>query len=239
MRISAEKTPWYELQSTAIINFDLRTFLLLTIVQHPPSLPMQKRAIGDVTYLHGRMEDVTNRDFLVDGTDVVLCNNAHDVFSARSELKGTTLFLNNILVGLFLQMKPGSVLVTLDKLPIGPDCNAIYRRRRENGLAQIDEVAEDCSFFTADEKTFEEDELVSWTHGKGVTVYKYTRTKSNEPKILCSNPSCEEARSSTPFDARKEQEGHVVLNSCSCCYMFAPARERKAPQRFEPTGKGK
>ena len=183
------------------------------------------------------MEDVANRDFMVDGTDVMLCNNAHDVFSDRSELKGTTLFLNHILVGLFLQMKPGSVLVTLDKLPIGPDCNAVYKRRCEHELAQRDETADDCSFFTADEQTFEGDELVSWTYGKGITVYRYTRTKSQKPEILCCNPNCEEAHSCTPFDARKEQDGHVVLNSCSCGYTFAPARERKAPERFEPTGK--
>jgi hypothetical protein len=51
------------------------------------------------------MEDMANRDFLIDGTDVMLCNNANDVFSDRSELRGTKLWLNHILVGLFIQVR--------------------------------------------------------------------------------------------------------------------------------------
>jgi hypothetical protein len=100
----------------------------------------------------------------------------------------------------------------------------------------MDETAEDCPFFIADQKTFEEDELISWTSGKGVTVYRYTPTKSKEPKILCSNPECEKARSSTPLDAWKEHEGHIGLNLHSCCYMVALARERKTPEHWDDSG---
>ena len=68
---------------------------------------------------HRRME-IGEPRFLAGWKQLTLCvvTNAHDVFSDRSKLKGTTLHLNHILVGIFLaDWKPGSVLVTLDKLP--------------------------------------------------------------------------------------------------------------------------
>ena len=68
-------------------------------------------------------------------------------------------------------MKPGAVLVTLGRLPLGPCRKLTNEYRRRQGL----ETSNKASFFEMEEVSFNETCLVSWSYDLRFSLYKYTR----------------------------------------------------------------
>ena len=139
-------------------------------------------------------------------------------------------------------MKPGAVLLTLDRLNMGASKSVVneYRRRWMNK-----EEDEEASFFEEEQFKFEDCleniGLLSFRNcNKSFTVFKYTRTKKKDATFLCCNPKCKLAMQSTPTQAWKEVDGRIVLNYCECGGhkgVKAP-RTLEAKERFEPSGGG-
>ena len=202
----------------------------------------QERTIGDVRLIRGRLQDPALRSFLTEGVDLMICNNYNGVFRERSQLKRKEfeLTLDDYTVGNFLWMKPHSVLLTLEKMPMGPGLEEANKRRTRQGLRP----SETATFFT--EKVIEFDDtdenrdmLTFRVCSKDFSIYLYTRTQSTVPTFLCNNAKCSHAINNVPIDARKELDtGRTVLNRCPICntaITTQSARSRKAVKRFVAT----
>jgi hypothetical protein len=131
-------------------------------------------------------------------------------------------------------MQPGAVLITLDRLPLGPCRKRTNEHRLQHGLDT--EERDEASFFEFEEVPFEGKGLVSWAPRdvrKTYTLYRYTRC--SDSTFLCCNPACEKAIHNTPIDAWKlEKKGRVAPNRCDCNYDVKQDRKRKATEKYRP-----
>lgn len=151
--------------------------------------------------------------------------------------------LNDFLIGLLGLMKPGAVLLTLDKLKI-LDQAAANRLRQHRRL----DASETASFFDLQEYHFPDDDesrgmLTFRNCNKSFTVYKYTRNDNREATFLCNNRACENAKRNVPIpasrvlDKEEDEEQKVVPNCCNLCGQKIDEvwRDRKEPDFFSPT----
>jgi hypothetical protein len=199
--------------------------------QHPD------RPAGVVLLRHGSLEDVAHRSFLVEGVTRVFFNNFNGVFGERSEMKGKTpWFLDDYVAGLFANMQPGSILVSLHPLRLGRTRNQVNMDReklksRANKNSSMEENEDkNASFFDMDEIVLGKAcDTVKWRQESGcqnrIILYKYTRLEqpAGRAVFLCSNPDCRHARDRTLIDATKEigigdggGGGRWVINHCIC-----------------------
>ena len=137
----------------------------------------QEHSVGTIDFRRGRLEDPKNLQFLTKDVDFAFCNNFCGVFGEKSRQKGQRdgFLLNDYLVGLLTQMKPGAVLITLDILPAGPDRKAVNKHRRRHRMTEKAEA----SYFELDEFSYANDprnkHLFSWmTQKVDFTLYRYS-----------------------------------------------------------------
>lgn len=198
----------------------------------------QDHGIGQVDLRHGRLEDPRNRAFLTEEVDVALCNNYNGVFKRCAKVRNK-YNLDDFVAGLFCKMKPGAVLITLDRLDIGPACRT--RANKYRSACGLDE-SDDVSFYEMEELICvgKDNDLFSWQGGgeKQYTVFKYTRVTG--ATFMCCNPHCEQAQCNAKIQAWEEvmisspdqpDEPRVVVNTCHCKVDVGSktSRKRRAP----------
>jgi hypothetical protein len=178
--------------------------------------------VGPVDLRHGSIQDVENRKFLVEEVTASFVNNFDGQFGHRSTDRNNQKWcLDDIIVGLFAQMKAGARMAVLDKLPMGCSSRSVANKyRKQRKLPESD----DASFYEMEESVLGKScSAVSWSSGGGndrpLKVYTYTRTDQSTGRsvFLCNNTDCVHGRSSQPVEAtRMVGEGWVVMNNCEC-----------------------
>jgi hypothetical protein len=193
----------------------------------------KNRAAGSVILKHGRIEDAALREWLTD-VDAVFVNNFHGVFNCRSgQKKCANRYIDHYIAALFAQMKPGTVMVTMDEiLQLGLPLSSINEKRKNRQLS----VSSNASFFSLEKMELgPANETVTWSENGGcrnmVQVYKYTRLAQDDDAqgavILCANPGCAHARNETPIPATKVEDGRLVMNCCDCKIEPTNTRARR------------
>ena len=146
------------------------------------------KSVGNLELRNGSLTDPKHREFMVQA-DVVLVNNAHDIFGVRSGDVAGRPTVDAHVAGIFAQLKPGAMMVTFfPLLALGSSLFEENDRRWKNGLRS----SVDASFFTMERKILGEN-VVSWTTNE-VIVYLYTRVVQNSSDgsslFLCGNQKC-------------------------------------------------
>lgn len=197
--------------------------------------PMQ-RIVGKVSFRHGRLEDEAHRDFLTKGVTRAYVNNFNGVFAERSSKLNQKWFLDDYVCGLFGLMEPGTILVTLHPLNLGPTQDEVNSKRRKHELGE----SPNASFFTVEKillgKAYNS---VKWNQHSGnensIYVYKYTRLAQPagpDAVFLCCNRDCEDAKNCTPIKAVTiNEEGRCVMNHCRCKFSL-PITRRQAKKNY-------
>jgi len=184
--------------------------------------------IGNIRFRHGQLEVPEHREFLTNPTGITkaFVNNFNEVFSFRSAKANQTYYLDDYVAGLFAQMAPGSIMVTLHPVNLGQPRSKAVELRRLHGLPT---ESLNISFFEAEKIDFlEANQVASWSmnggNDKQIQVYKYTRLQQEKDGIsvfLCNNPACTAAQCGTPIPAIKtiqvNGEERVVINYCESC----------------------
>jgi hypothetical protein len=205
--------------------------------------------VGKILLRHGRLEVPEHRTFLTnpEGVTKAFLDNFNGVFADRSAKLRQRYTLDQYNAGLFALMKPGSMLVALHKLDLGPTYLEANTYRKRHNLANQDNIL--ASFYALEEFSFGPAcNAVTWSQGGGCTDaiigYKYTRLNQKTPEgkavFLCCNRDCDIARAGTPIDATRlvesdEGDGtRVVINTCICKYTpIAPRSGRnRRPRKF-------
>jgi hypothetical protein len=209
----------------------------------------RKTTVGDVHFRHGPLQVPEHRDFLTgDGAGgkitKAFCNNFNGVFAEKSCKASRKYHLDNYVAGLFALMAPGSILVTLHPLDLGPSRNDANDQRRRHGLCE----SRNASFYNEEKVLLgEARRTVSWSENGGnknaIYVYKYTRLEQETygPSVfLCCNPACDNATDGTPIpateiymepttgqDGKKTGESRCVICNCDCNVTTKKLRTRK------------
>jgi hypothetical protein len=179
------------------------------------------RVVGEVFLRHGRLEDELHQDFLTKGVTRAYVNNFNGVFAERSSKGNQKWFLDDYVSGIFASMAPGTIMVTLHPLNLGPTQSEANKSRNKQGLLE----SEDSSFYEVEKVLLGKAcDTVKWnqhsSNKKNIYVYKYTRTiqsSDSDAVFLCCNPTCPIATSQVPIPATtKNEEGRVVINHCEC-----------------------
>jgi len=139
------------------------------------------------------------------GVIKAFCNNYGQNFKDKaSKSIGQLYCLDDFVAGLFASMSPGSVLVTLDKLRLGPSRSDANKIRRARGLKE----SADASYFEMEEHRLGESrDVASWgTSDAEIMAYKYTRLKQSKFAF------CPRAALKLLFLSRNFSNSHIVLN---------------------------
>jgi hypothetical protein len=199
--------------------------------------------IGKVQFRHGKLEQPIHRKFLSEcnGSSSIkaLANNFNGVFSDRSAKAKQKYYLDHFISGMFAEMKPGSILVTLHPLlDLPPPLSTVSETRERHKMA----TTRDASFYELEQCNIGKANLtVSWSHNGGntddVIVYRYTRLEqvSKTAVFLCSNPHCRKAIECIPIPAAKmisiqvdhQTEERIVINHCDCNVSAKVFRRRE------------
>eukprot|EP00526_Cylindrotheca_closterium_P006460 CAMPEP_0113625038 /NCGR_PEP_ID=MMETSP0017_2-20120614/12923_1 /TAXON_ID=2856 /ORGANISM="Cylindrotheca closterium" /LENGTH=607 /DNA_ID=CAMNT_0000535119 /DNA_START=14 /DNA_END=1837 /DNA_ORIENTATION=+ /assembly_acc=CAM_ASM_000147 len=178
------------------------------------------RVVGDIRLKHGRLEDIEYRDFLTQGVTRAYVNNFNGVFADRSSKGNQKWYLDDYVAGLFALMKPGTLMITLHPLNLGPTREEANDSRKKQGLSESD----NASFYEVERILLGKAcDTVKWTQMSGnrnnIYIYKHTRLdqESEESVFLCCNPSCKFAKDEVPISATAlNDEDRVVMNHCEC-----------------------
>jgi hypothetical protein len=178
------------------------------------------RVVGDIHLKHGRLEDIEYREFLTQGVTRAYVNNFNGVFADRSSKGNQKWYLDDYVAGLFALMKPGTLMITLHPLNLGPTRNEANDSRKKQGLSGSD----NASFYEVERILLGKAcDTVKWTQMSGnrnnIYIYKHTRLEqeSEESVFLCCNPSCKFAKDEVPISATAlNDEDRVVMNHCQC-----------------------
>lgn len=143
---------------------------------------IQSHVIGKIDLRQGDLCAKTHYDFMTEA-DVVLVNNAYDIFSSRMQSRQNSATLDDYIAGIFAGMKPGSRMVTFSSLPLGHSLTDANIKRENKGKQHNP----NASFFEC--RTESLGRLsASWTNNEMV-VYIYTRSEnsfhSREPMFIC------------------------------------------------------
>ena len=181
----------------------------------------QPRMVGNVALRHGRLEDEKHLEFLTKGVTSAYVNNFNGVFAERSSKSGQKWFLDDYVAGLFALMAPGTVMVTLHPLNLGPTKNEANQARAKFGLSK----SENSGFYEVERVLLGKAcDTVKWNQHSGnqknIYVYKYTRLAQpfgERAVFLCCNHTCPYAKDDLPILATtKNEEGRIVINHCEC-----------------------
>lgn len=166
--------------------------------------------LGKIDLRQGDFCDKAYRSFITEA-DVVLVNNAFEVFAARSQSRLNGASLDDHIAGIFAQMKPGSRMVTLYPLPLGLSLADENNLRKKSAVAKN----ENASFFECRTENLGVTS-VSWSN-KETLAYIYTRTKNtffqdapNIPTFTCENENCQKVSSVLC-------ETGLLINNCTAC----------------------
>lgn len=117
-------------------------------------------------------------------------------------------------------MAPGTIMVTLTDLNLGPTRMEANKWREENGL----KPSLNASFFEVRKvKLGEAGQVFSWSTSCKTPAYAYVYKRveqepdRREATIMCTSKHCKEAEKGTPIAATSiNQLGKVVLATCEC-----------------------
>ena len=214
----------------------------LTAINTSRGGPIWKK-VGKVTMRCGRLEDPQNLDFLANcnGPKVVkaFANNFYGVFADRSAAGKEIYYLDHYIAGLFAEMKPGSVLITLHMLDLPLSYSDASDRRKLHHL----KCDADTSFYEMEKFDIgKANECVSWSAGGSneheITVYRYVRLqqKSERAVFMCCNPLCPTAESHPVLATKKYtvslptgmEERTVINYCCTVCNTVSMGLRKRA-----------
>ncbi len=143
---------------------------------------LQEILMGDIELCKGDFCDKAYQSFITEA-DVVLVNNAMEIFSGRSQSPENMASLDDHIAGLFAKMKPGAQMVTFSSLPLGLSLTDANNKREIKGKPSDD----DASFFECRAVDLG-NESVSWTN-KNISVYIYRRVQNSRhfSVFICDN----------------------------------------------------
>jgi hypothetical protein len=195
--------------------------------------------VGRIELLHGRLEVARNLEFLTSPGRVLkaFVNNYGGVFAEKSSLPRQLYHLDHFIAGLFAQMEPGSVLVTMHPLNLGLPFQDAEKRRKMQGLST---GSPNASFFEFEEIILGQmKDVVSWAKSNTdeIKCYKYTRLpqESTEGSVFkCCNGECRVA------GQVKDAVSQCCIDSChvaaqgkgavfQCCNKACPRAQAGTP----------
>jgi len=192
-----------------------------------------ERRFGKVSFRHGRLEDIEQRQNIIGG-DKVFCNNFNYVFGCRSQHK-VDYSPDTYIAGLFCLMKDKAEMVTLGRLDLPPSREQVNAYRLENGLPKRD----DASFFDLD-ITHDSggDRKLSFTREE-FKIFKYTRV-TKYAQWFCWNPDCrnsdEPIRAWEEVDISKSSDRTemrvIPVTKCDRCNIRKSSRDRKKTDKY-------
>jgi Histone methylation protein DOT1 len=212
-------------------NFIATAFRDNLVGQHRQLGP--SRIAGEVKFRHGRLEDEIHRDFLTKGVTKAIVNNFNGVFAERSVKNKSLWFLDDYCAGIFGLMAPGTSMVTLHPLSLGPSLEQANAARRKHKLPE----SSNASFYRVEQVVLGKAcDTVKWNKKSGnenlIYVYRYTRLKQERGSMsvfLCCNPQCVFAKENVPIPATTiNDEGRCVINRCECGVAAKMLRQRKS-----------
>lgn len=184
---------------------------------------LQNFILGKIDLRQGDFCDKSLRSFITEA-DVILVNNAFEIFAARSQSRTNSASLDDHIAGIFAQMKPGSRMVTLYPLPLGLSLTDANNQKKNLGAPKN----ENASFFECKQETLGS-ASVSWS-SKETTVYIYTRVKNTFfldspeiPMFTCENEKCQMVAS-----VLCETTGLLIKNCTACMRKRSVTGIRKA-----------
>lgn len=192
----------------------------------------ESRIAGNIIFRHGRLEDDEHRKFLTQGVTKAIVNNFNGVFAERSVKNNCCWFLDDYCAGIFALMAPGTCLVTLHPLALGPSLEQANATRRKHKLKE----SANASFYEMEKVVLGKAcDTVKWNKKSGnenlIYVYKYSRVpQDNGPEsvFLCCNPNCILAKDCVAIPATTlNDEGRCVINRCGCGVATKMLRQRK------------
>lgn len=190
------------------------------------------RIAGEIKFRHGRLEDEIHREFLTSGVTKAVVNNFNGVFAERSVKNKSLWFLDDYCAGIFALMAPGTSMVTLHPLSLGPSLEQANAARRKHKLPE----SSNASFYSVEQVVLGKAcDTVKWNQKSGnenlIQVYKYTRLQQkagSDAVFLCCNPQCMLATESVPIRATTfNDEGRCVINRCECGVAAKMLRHRQ------------
>jgi len=187
----------------------------LMIIQERDDMVHQ---VGEVELRVGTLSDKQHFDFLT-SVDVTLYNNAHGVFGHKTQKNTSDLTrptLDAYVAKIFVSMKSGSKMVTLDPLLcLGRTLSEENAMRTQRGL----EESLDASFFECTEHWLDGGSFTWSLPDSRVKVYVYTRVfqSSDRALFLCSNPKCDAAKSCMPTAVLQADDGVLLNKDCIYC----------------------
>jgi hypothetical protein len=186
--------------------------------------------LGKIDLRQGDFCDKAFRPFITEA-DVILVNNAFEIFAARSQSRTNGASLDDHIAGIFAQMKPGCRMVTLYPLPLGLSLSDANNQKKKLGLPKN----ENASFFECRIENLGVTS-VSWTN-KETLVYIYTRTINT---VLRDDPSiamftCENVKCQTVASVVCETTGLLIKNCSICMRKRSVTGIRKAARSMKLT----
>ena len=128
---------------------------------------LQRHLVGNVDLRLGTFVGIEHRKFMLMANKIFV-NNAEGTFSTVISGKRT---LDSYLDGLFALARPGTIMVTIDRvLSLGRSLSEENEVRRRNGLQE----SPDASFFECTKKSLGCN-AVSWSFVNEIIVFVHTR----------------------------------------------------------------
>jgi len=190
---------------------------------------LNRGKVGEVSFIHGDFTKRIHSDYITTATKV-LVNNCHGVFAHRS-CKNGSAHLDDYIGTLFAMMKPGSIMVTLERIMILGRSNSEENEfRKSRGLKD----GIDASFFEYEARSIGTD-AVTWSSVKPITVYIYRRlaqsSEDGSSYFLCNSKKC----ANTPYptaviDPKRNDGENITLLENTCLYCN---ERRLATKRIE------
>ena len=177
---------------------------------------LQRHLVGNVDLRLGTFVGIEHRKFMLMANKIFV-NNAEGTFSTVISGKRT---LDSYLAGLFALARPGTIMVTIDRvLSLGRSLSEENEVRRRNGLQE----SPDASFFECTKKSLGCN-AVSWSFVNEIIVFVHTRvhqsSKDGNALFLCSDKVCNRDRNgkmSRPTAVVQSTEEALLHNNCIYC----------------------
>jgi len=175
------------------------------------------RHIGSTELRHGSFLDPKHHNFLI-SANKILVNNANDIFGSRSSLEGKPT-LDAYIAALFASSEPGTIMVTL--YPITGYLGRSIEKENEHRKKRNLQESLDASFFTCEQVNLGTG-VVSWSHGKEINVWVYSRVhqsdESGDAYFLCDNIHCDAAQNNVATAAVYQCDDGTFLLQDHCAF---------------------
>jgi len=193
------------------INADLHSQILLT--EEKQNIENRNwHEVVNIQFKEGDFRKQTNYPFIIEANKI-LVNNAQEIFSARSSV-GCDATLDDYIASIFARTKPGSIMVTLEKIPgLGRSRSEVNADRKSNGLPESDHA----SFFEH-RKVNIGNGAVTWTDVNEIVVWVYERVcEGKESGFLC-NKCSDITHCTSVIQADDPMSENISLLRDSCVY---------------------